>query len=134
MRTTIFIIAFFSLTLVRVNAQTDQSEVALAEVETETVATVQKSDYQLKLEEKEAKRTVKALKKKNKQERSVLKLKNTQRTDGIKLEKLNTRHLASQKNLSDVKREKLELKIAKLEMKMARDKAKLKKLEDKLLL
>ena len=92
-----------------------------------------KSDYQLKLEEKEAKRTVKALKKQNKLERSILKLENTIKTNGIKLEKLTERHNNTHNGLSDVDREKLELKMAKLEMAQAKNKAKLKKLRKKVI-
>lgn len=117
----------FSQAVEEVEIETTESTVV------EEVATTnpKKSDYQLKLEEKEAKRTVRALKKQNQLERSILKLESTQRTDEIKLGKLNERHSNTKKGLTDVQREKLELKIAKLEMKMAKDKARLKKLRRK---
>ncbi|NKI32292.1 hypothetical protein [Croceivirga thetidis] len=92
---------------------------------------IEKSEYQLKLEEKEARKTVKALKKQNKLERSILRLESDIRTDGIKLEKLNERHNNTHNKLSDVDREKLELKMAKLEMQLAKNKEKLRKLRKK---
>ncbi len=131
MRTIIFTLTVVCLSVFHVQGQTVETETILAEVE--EVSQTQKSEYELKLEEKEAKKTVKALKKRSNMERSVLKLKTKQRTDGIKLEKLNARLKTSAQNLSEVAREKLELKVAKLEMKMAKDKAKMEKLEHKLL-
>ncbi len=114
-------------------AQAQEETAAIDSISGTTIASVEpkKSDYQLKLEEKEAKRTVKALKKKNKLDRAILKLESTQRTDEIKLKKMNERHSNTQSDLEEVKREKLELKMAKLEMKMAKDKARLKKLKEK---
>ena len=131
MRTIFFTLAVICLSVFNAQGQTNEPEAVLAEVE--EISVTQKSEYELKLEEKEAKKTVKALKKRNKMERTVLKLKTKQRTDGIKLEKLNARRKTSAHNLSEVAREKLELKVAKLEMKMAKDKAKMEKLEHKLL-
>lgn len=133
MRTTIFTLTAFCLSIFGMQAQSTGDDQVLAEARVESTAPVQKSEYELKMEEKEAKKTVKVLKKRSKMERSALKLKTTQRTDGIKLEKLKTRHANSNAALSEVDREKLELKTAKLEMKMAKDKAKLEKLERKLL-
>lgn len=110
-----------------------QEEAAQVDLLTQNISEKgnKKSEYQLKLEEKEAKRTVKAFKKQNKLERSILRLENDVRTDGIKLEKLNERHNNTQNKLSDVDREKLELKMAKLEMQLAKNKAKLSKLRKK---
>lgn len=100
--------------------------------DTTVAETVPKSEYQLKLEEKEAKKTVKALKKQNKLERSILRLESDIRTDGIKLEKYQERHNNTQAKLSDVDREKLELKMAKLEMQLAKNKERLRKLRKKM--
>ena len=60
-----------------------------------------------------------------------MKLENTIRTNDIKLDKLTQRHDNTSNGLDDVKREKLELKIAKLEMSQAKNKARLSKLRRK---
>ena len=61
MRTTIYTLVTICLSVYGVHAQIDNAEAALTEAEIETTATVQKSEYQLKLEEKEAKKTAEAI-------------------------------------------------------------------------
>lgn len=112
-------------------AQEESASVDSIPQATTTKIDTQKSEYQLKMEEKEARQTVKALKKQNKLERSILRLESDIRTDGIKLEKLGERHSNTQNKLSDVDREKLELKMAKLEMSLAKNKERLSKLRKK---
>ena len=92
-----------------------------------------KSEKQLKLEEKEAKKVAKALKRANQLEKIILDLENGLATDKIALQRLQDRHLNTKIRLDEVKREKLELKIAKLEMRMAKNRAKLSKYRKKVI-
>lgn len=133
MKKFVLLLAFIVAPLIVAQAQEVENTEDVEETIIETTDfDRKKSDKQLKIEEKEAKKTIKTLKKQNKLERSILGLENSIKTDGIKLEKLKERHSSTNNKLSDVQREKLELKIAKLEMKTAKNKAKLKKLRKKL--